>query len=338
MNKSSNILITGASGFVGSHVVDEALRRDFQVWAGIRKSSSREFLIDDKIQFVDFNYSDSTELERQLSDFLQNNGNIDYVIHCAGITKSIDKKEFDEINFHYTKNLLDALNNTGHSLTKFVFVSSLSVMGKGDEIHYTPFKTSDIERPDTAYGQSKLSAEQYLKSTAYFPYIILRPTGVYGPRDKDYLMMAKSVKSGFVPSIGFEAQQLTFVYVEDLARLTLDLSESDIQNRTYLVSDGDSYTDAEYTSVLKDILKCSRVAEVRVPHFLVKIIACFGDAVGRITGRSQTINSDKYKILKQKNWNCDTKPLIDDLEFHFQYNLEKGMRKTIAWYKEQGWL
>ena len=184
------ILITGASGFIGSFIVEEALRRGFETWAAVRKSSSREWLKDERINFIELNLSSKEQLKEQLKDKA-----FDYVVHAAGVTKCLNKQDFRRINTEGTKNLVDALLEVKMPLKRLVFVSSLSVFGAiREQQPYEEIRESDTPQPNTEYGRSKLAAEQYLDSIGTrIPYIILRPTGVYGPKEKDYYIMAKSI-------------------------------------------------------------------------------------------------------------------------------------------------
>ncbi len=191
------ILITGASGFIGGFLVKEALRRGYETWAGIRATSSRENLQDERIRFIDLKYNNREALTAQLADFAREQGGWDYVIHNAGLTKTLDKRNFFRINAENTQNLIEALAAAGCPPKKFLLMSSLSSYGQGDEKTFRPIRLDDPQRPDTAYGQSKLEAENFIRNQSYFPYVILRPTGVYGPGEKDYFMEIKSVKSGF---------------------------------------------------------------------------------------------------------------------------------------------
>ena len=163
------ILITGASGFIGSFIVEEALRRGFETWAAVRKSSSKQWLQDKRIHFIELNLSKKTQLVKQLEgkDF-------DYVVHAAGVTKCLDKADFRRINTEGTKNLVDALIEVKMPLKRLVFVSSLSVFGAIKEQQpYEEIRESDVPQPNTEYGRSKLAAEQYLDSIgARIPYLI----------------------------------------------------------------------------------------------------------------------------------------------------------------------
>ena len=332
------IVITGASGFVGSFLIEKALQKGYKTWAAIRKSSSKEYLQDERINFVDFNYSNPTKLANQLREFKDKNGQIDYFIHNAGVTKCLDASDFEKVNFQYTKNLIDTLIESDCVPEKFILISSLSAFGMGDEENYTPIKLTDKPNPNTAYGISKLKAEQYLESKVDFPYIILRPTGIYGPRDKDYYLMLKTVKSGLDIGAGFKPQHLTFIYVKDLVDAAFLSLESSLKQKAYFVADGDVYTDKQYTALVKKVLNKKHVLSFKVPLFILKAISTVAEEVSKITKKPSTLNKDKYKIMKQRNWECDIEPLKNELNFQPKYNLEGGLEESVEWYKENGWL
>ena len=154
------ILITGASGFIGSFIVEEALNRGFETWAAVRKSSSKAFLQDERIHFIELNLSSEAELKQQLKDI-----QFDYVVHAAGVTKCLHKEDFFRINTEGTKNLVRALLDLQMPLKRFVYISSLSIMGAiREEQPYREIRERDKAQPNTAYGKSKLEAEQWLVS------------------------------------------------------------------------------------------------------------------------------------------------------------------------------
>lgn len=332
------IIITGASGFIGSFLVEKALGAGFQTWAGVRKSSNLEYLQDNNILFIDLDFGNKPKLVQQLRDFKQTFGSIDYLIHNAGLTKCLDPKDFDRVNYQYTVNLVEALQEADCVPQKFVLMSSLSAFGVGDEKGHTPIRLTDSPRPNTVYGMSKLKAEQYLQSTTNFPYIILRPTGVYGPREKDYFLMLKTVKSGLDIGAGFKSQHLTFIYVKDLVDAAFLALESTLVNRSYFVADGDVHTDKAYTALVKKVLGKKHVLSLKIPLWLLRLVSITAESISKLTGKPSTLNRDKYKIMKQRNWACDIQPLIDDLHFAPQYNLERGLTESANWYKENGWL
>lgn len=333
------ILITGASGFIGGFLVNEALNRGYDVWAGVRRNSDRSNLQDEGIRFIDLRYDDITTLTTQLAELKEKDGVFDYVIHNAGLTKTLNKNDFYRVNALYTNNLIEALHASGHALKKFLLMSSLSSYGQGDEVTFSPIRLDDPQRPDTAYGKSKLEAENFIRSQEYFPYVILRPTGVYGPGEKDYFMEIKSVQSGIDFAAGRVPQRITFIYVKDLARAAFLALENDaIQNKHYFVADGDVHTDESFARMIQDILKKKRVLRGRIPLPVVHLACICSEWIGKLLGKSMTLNTDKYIILKQRNWICETAPLQDDLGFIPEYPLRKGLEEAIEWYKKEGWL
>jgi len=335
---AKKILITGASGFIGSTAVDKALELGYETWAGIRKSSSLRYLQDERIRFIDLQYADKDKLKAQLREFTDENGRIDHIVHIAGLTKARHKSDFDKVNYAYTRNFVEALIEMNAVPDSFVLMSSLSAMGIGDEINYTPLQGDHQANPNTAYGRSKLKAENYLKSLAGFPYLILRPTGVYGPRDKDYLILMKAVKNGLDVGAGFRKQILSFIYSEDLVNVIFTLIGKGIRRKEYFVADGDCYTDSEFNAIVQRALHKKHVVRLKIPLFLVKPAAFISEKAAALTGRAVTFNTDKYHIMKQRNWACDTSSLQTDTGFVPAYRLEEGVEKTVAWYKEHGWL
>ena len=332
------ILITGASGFIGSTTVDKALELGYETWAGIRSGSSRKFLQDSRLNFIDLNYSDKDHLVAQLRAFTAEHGKFDYIAHIAGITKAVRKEDFERVNYGQTKNLIDALIESGSVPQLFVLMSSLSAWGAGDEKQYRPISFDQLPSPDTAYGKSKLMAENYLKSIPDFPYVILRPTGVYGPRDKDYLILMRAVKKGIDVGAGFKKQLLTFIYSEDLVKVIFTCMDKGIRRREYFVADGDVYTDSEFNRIVKEALHKKVVIRLKVPLWLVKPAAYVSEKIASMQGRATTFNTDKYRIMKQRNWTCDITPLQRELNFVPDFRLKEGVEKTIAWYKNEGWL
>lgn len=220
----------------------------------------------------------------------------------------------------------------------FVLMSSLSALGVGDERGYTPIGAEHIPDPNTVYGKSKLKAESYLKELPDFPYLIVRPTGVYGPRDSDYFILMKAVQSGLNVGVGYKKQLLSFIYSEDLADAIFLLLEKGITRREFVVADGDCYTDSEFNSIVQRAVGRKRVLRLKIPLFLVRPAAFLSEKISGLLGKATAFNSDKFHIMKQRNWACDISPLQDAVGFIPKYRLKEGVEKTVAWYKEQGWL
>lgn len=332
------ILVTGASGFIGSFLVEGALERGMQVWAGVRKTSSRRYLQDGRIRFAELDFTDSERLETVLTEHKKTHGGWDYIIHCAGVTKCLDRRDFEIGNYWATRHFIETLVRLDMVPERFVFISSLSVFGPVREKDYSEICERDIPCPNTAYGVSKLHVEKYLHSLSGFPYVIFRPTGVYGPRETDYYLMAKSIRNHLDFAAGFKRQDITFVYVKDLVQAVYLALEKQVVRRAYFVSDGGVYSSRAFSDLIRKELGCPWTLRFVSPLGILKMISFVSENIGRLMHRPMTLNRDKYKIMKQRNWRCDITPLKEELGYCPQYPLEKGVKETIAWYRREGWL
>jgi len=332
------ILITGASGFIGSFLVEEGLHRGDEVWAGIRSGSSRRYLQDRRIRFVELDFVHPEILSEQLAACKREYGTWDVVIHCAGVTKCLHKEDFMWGNYVYTRRLVEALHALEMVPKQFVYISSLSVFGPIREKEYTPIEEKDRPVPNTAYGASKLESECYLQGLSHFPYVIFRPTGVYGPREKDYFLMAKSITRHVDFSVGYKRQDLTFVYVKDLVKAVYLAVDKQVLRRAYFVSDGKVYASRAFSDLIQKELGNPYVIHLKCPLFVLKVVSLLSEKVAALFGKSCTLNGDKYKIMKQRNWQCDISPLVSELSYRPDYDLERGVKEIIAWYKNEKWL
>lgn len=336
------ILVTGATGFIGSFIVEEALNKGMEVWAAVRKTSSLEYLRDSRIHRIELNLSSEDDLKKQLKDHP-----FDYVVHAAGVTKCIHQEDFYRINTEGTKNLVNAIRTLKMPLKRFVYLSSLSIFGPiREQQPYQEITEADTPQPNTAYGKSKLLAEQFLDGINEslkadeepFPYVILRPTGVYGPREKDYFLMAKSIKGHSDFSVGYKQQDITFVYVQDVVQAVFLAIDYGKTGRKYFLSDGQVYQSSTFSNLIHQALGRPWWIRIKAPIWILRIVTFFGEHIGRMTGKITALNNDKYHILKQRNWRCDIQPAIDELGYHPEYPLELGVPLTIRWYKENKWL
>ena len=339
MEGEKRILITGANGFIGGFLVKEALQRGYDVWAGIRPDSSRENLQDERIHFICLNYDDKEALTEQLREQVAISGAWRYVIHNAGITKTVHIDTFYKVNARYTNMLIESLASAGCKPEKFLLMSSLGSYGPVHERSCTPIRIDDRQQPDSDYGKSKLQAETFLKAQTYFSYIILCPTGVYGPGDKAYLMEIKSIKARFDFKAGMKPQRITFIYVKDLVVAAfLALENPQVRNTSYFVTDGKAYTDCEFARLVKKMLGKRFVINLRIPLWLLYVICVFMELAGKIVKRPVTLNTDKFKIFRQRNWLCEMERTFSELGFIPHYNLEEGLKETICYCKENGFL
>ena len=343
------ILVTGASGFIGSFVVEEGLKRGHKMWAGVRPTSSRQYLQDKAILTVDLDLAHPDVLRKQLEKCKTEFGGWDIIVHAAGATKCVHRDGFFHTNTDGTRHLAETLCQLDMVPQRFIFISSLSVYGAIREQAirtatpdnpwvYAPIQEDDEPHPNTAYGESKLAAEQVLKEMKDFPYVILRPTGVYGPKEKDYFMMAESIKRHVDFAAGLKPQDLTFIYVKDLVEAVFLALERGRDGARYFLSDGCVYPSRAFSDLIRRELGNPWLLRLKAPLWLLRLITACGECVGRLTGRMTALNNDKYKIMRQRNWRCDIGPATAELGFKPRYTLARGVAEAVRWYKDNKWL
>lgn len=339
MSSTPRLLITGSSGFIGSHMLREARAAGYELWVAVRAGAQLERLEREGIRYVEVDYYDAEQMRsafHALSAHYPDEPLWHYVIHNAGITKTARLEEFQEVNAEHTLRLLLALIDLPQPPERFVLMSSLSSYG---DIHRddTPLRADDPQRPTTRYGRSKCLAEHYTEQSG-LPFTILLPTGVYGPGDKDYLMSLRGIAGGINAMAGCQTQYLTFVHGADVARAALHvLSRPEAEGERYIVSDGATYTDIEYGRLVQRLLGRQRVLHLRVPLPLLWGVCQLGSLWARLSGKVTPLNRDKYPILAQRNWRCDPSPLLA-LGWQPRYDLEEGLRDTLEVARAQGLL
>lgn len=337
------ILVTGASGFIGSFIVSEGLKRGHEMWAAVRSTSSRRYLQNPRIHFAELDLGSVSRLCEQLEALKPEleGGGWDYVIHAAGATKALKREDFFRTNTEGTQNLLNALRTCGILPERLVYLSSLSIFGAIRESDYSPIQETDTPRPNTAYGESKLAAEQWLKEQTDVNWVVLRPTGVYGPRERDYFLMAQSIKQHVDFAVGYRPQEITFVYVRDVVQAVFLACEQPTENvvhRAFFLSDGRSYNSRAFSDLLQSEMGVRHVLRIKAPLWFLHAVCAVNGTICKWLGKLTTLNMDKYHILAQRNWNCDIEPARSLLGYNPQWGLEEGVRESVAWYKQEGWL
>lgn len=335
---AKKVLVTGAGGFIGGFIVEEGLRRGYEMWAAVRATTSRKYLADERIRFIELDFDDSDELKAELSKCVAENGKWDYIVYNLGATKCANFMDFNAINFGYLKKFIDAIKELNILPEGFLMMSSLGAVGMGDELNYTPLSPSMIPNPNTRYGLSKLKAETYLQMQEGLPYIIFRPTGVYGPHEKDYFLMIKSIQKGFDFSVGSKKQMLTFIYVKDLVNAIYDALEAGAKRKAYFISEDRAYTQEEFRKIVADELGKKHVMAIKCPISVLYVVSVIAEKIGQARLKPSTLNRDKFKIMKQRNWCCDISDAKKDFNFSPKYSLKDGVKEAIEWYRANGWL
>ena len=242
------VLITGASGFIGYHLIKAALANNLEVYAAIRKSSKIDHLEEFDIKYTYSEFSNPAALKKEIVE-----NNYTYIIHAAGVTTARSQKEYNDINAGYTANLAQAAIDSGINIKKFVLLGSLAALGPLNTADGVLYEDSPAH-PVTAYGRSKLLAEENLRKFTSLNYTILRPTGVYGPWDRDIFIFFKQVARGLEPYIGRIDQRFSFLYAGDLARATIK-ALSNGNHETFNLSDGNGYDRYQLAENIKKSLR-----------------------------------------------------------------------------------
>lgn len=332
---NKTMIITGATGFIGSFLVEEAINQGYQVIAWGRAESRRKDL-PENVELVRPGFTDYAQMADALRYVKNNYGTLDVVVHNAGLTKTLHTRDFYEVNANHTFRLVEAMRLTRLEPRRFILMSSLAAAGPGDPKSMKPLAPEDEPRPNAIYGRSKLLAEQFVRNSS-LSWNILRPTGVYGPRDKDYLVMLQTVKKGLATTVGFKPHYITFVYVKDLARAVMLAADSPHDKEIFHISDGKTYTDREFRDLCIELVN-PKALRLTVPEIVLRLATQLAEPLGRITGKAPTLNRDKFFTLTAVNWKCDISLAQELLGYMPQYDLRRGLTETIQWYREAGWL
>ena len=323
-------LVTGATGFVGSHLVDKLIEKNYEVYCLKRKTSSTKWLDGKNVKYVEGDLFSNDALESCIKD-------MDYVFHVAGVVKAKNKEGFYHGNSDSTKNLLEIAYKVNPGLKKFIFVSSLAACGpaKTDK----PVDESTVPDPITTYGLSKLKAEEEVfKYRDKFPISIVRPPAVFGPRDTEILIYFKTFSKGLNSVIGFDAKYLSLVYVEDLADGIILAAENKIADaQKYFVCFDKAYNWDEIGSLTSKLLG-KKALKIRLPHSVLYSVGYLAELFSTFSSKPATLNIEKCKDITQLRWVCSNEKAKQELGFKAKYSLEESFKKTIDWYKEMRWI
>jgi nucleoside-diphosphate-sugar epimerase len=331
------VLVTGASGFVGSHVTQLLLERGCEVAVLMRASSSRTWLSGHDVEVREGSLSDPEGLKRAVRG-------MDRVVHVAGVVTAPNREGFFEHNAHGTRRLVEACLQENPGLSRFVLISSLAAGGPC--IGISERNEQHEDGPVSHYGQSKRAGElELLARRDAIPSVIVRPPLVYGPRDKGVLAIAQVASRGFMPLLpsdppGSGPKRYSQIFGEDLARGIVDatLAAAAIPSgTTYYLSSRETVTDVELYEAFARALG-RRLRRLDVPGWGLRGLALGAELVGRISGRSLPLNSDKVNELLAPAWVCSPAKAERELGFRASTPFEQGIRTTVEWYRRHGWI
>lgn len=323
-------LVTGGTGFVGSHLVDILLKKKYAVRCLIRKSSDTKWLNDKPIEFVYGDLFDEHALREAVSG-------VDYIYHSAGVTKAKKKEEYYRANATGTKNILEATLKHNQKLKRFIHISSQAAVGPSET--RTPITEERPANPLTTYGKSKWNAEEEChRLMDKFPITIVRPPVVYGERDKDVFEFFNTYKKGLQPMVGFSEKLVSMIHVVDLVRGIVLAGESEkTTGQTYFITSLRQYGWEEIGEATRKAMNKGAL-RIRLPEFAIYIIAAFAEFFSLFSPKPALINLEKARDMVQNYWTCDPSKAKRDFGFEQEISLEEGIRRTVEWYAEMKWL
>jgi dihydroflavonol-4-reductase len=323
-------LVTGGNGFIGSHLVELLLSRNYSVRCLVRKTSDLKWLNKLNVELIYGDLFDDSALRSAVSG-------VDAVYHSAGVTKAKTKEEYFRGNATGTKSLLEATIEHNRTLKRFVHISSQTAAGPSPS--KIPITEETTPHPITTYGKSKwLAEEECLRSMGTIPITIVRPPVVYGPRDKDVFEFFNTYAKGLQPMVGFDEKYVSMIHVSDLIRGFVMAGESEKSvGQTYFISSKEVYGWKSIGDVTRKVMNTNAL-RIRIPEFGVYAIATFAELFSACSKKPALINFEKAKDMVQDFWTCDASKAKRDFGFEQQVSLEDGIRNTVEWYKAQDWL
>ena len=322
-------LVTGATGFIGSHLVDHLLDRGHEVIALVRDPARLGLCATHPK--VTVRKGDLTAPE-SLIDAARD---ADVVYHLAAALRARSDADYDAINAKGTEAVVAAVR-AAPGRPKLVYVSSLAAGGPSPGM--SVLSGEETPNPISRYGRTKLAGETIIRrEMGEQPWLILRPPPVYGPREKDMFLLFSTVNRGLMPLPGDGSQVLPMLHVTDLAEALIKGGELPVTGHTWYITDGGLYPFRDLMRAIATALG-KRPLRLSVPFWVLAISGSLGQLIYDTTGRPMAINNDKVIEIVAPAWRCDATPAFRGLEFTPRFSLAAGLADTARWYRENGWL
>lgn len=322
-------LVTGSTGFIGSHLVESLIKKKYKVYCLIRETSNLKWIKDLDVELITGSYWDKESLSRAVKG-------MDYVFHVGAIIDAMEWDTFYKVNTEGTIKLLEVCAEVNPGLKKFVFVSSIAAAGPAKD--KKPVKESDECHPVSLYGKSKCLAEE--AAARFFdklPIVIIRPTNVLGTRQRQLYSSLKLARKRILPLLGNGDQQTSLVFVQDVVKaLLLAAEKKNIRSRTYFVTDGEEYSWREVLKLITKELGISFI--IKIPFPMLMTIAFFTEIAAKVTGGSPLTTRKGILSVRNNYWLHDISLIRKELGFSPGINFEEGLRDIIKWYKDKGLL
>jgi len=325
-------LVTGATGFIGSHLVDELLSRNYSVVCTYRKTSDLRWLLNKKAELIETDLSSIDSIKAALDG-------VDFVFHSAGSVRALNYDGFLMGNLTPTKNIIDALMTSKNDLKRFVYISSQTVAGPAPSPE-TPLDESTICNPITDYAKSKKAAEDFvIQNKDNLPVTIIRPPGVFGPRDTAIFSLFKILSLHIAPHFGFNEKYVSLINAMDLARgIALAAESEKTISEIYFLAYDEYFSYSELFAYVKKALNNRSTFDIKLPETLVLTVGYITEFIGRIIQSPPVFNYDKAKDFIQNYWICKSDKAKKDFGFCPTINMEEAIKITVDWYIKQGWM
>lgn len=326
------VLVTGATGFLGSHIAEILANSGQQVRALVRRSSDTSFL--SKLKNVELCFGAVEDRE----SMLRAAQGVDAMVHSAGLVKARSSGDFFRVNEGGTENAVAAALAAGPQFRRFVLVSSLGAVGPSDAAG-NPVPSLRTPKPITTYGESKLAAERVVLAVRdKLSSVIIRPPTIYGPRDREVLIFFKSVRNGILPLTNPLSSKLSMVYGPDAAAACVRAIEADVPSGSaFYLDDGHVYTFGEMIELTEAAVGKKAWLRLPIPQRVVRTMAFGSELYGRATKQAMMFTRDKCSDLFSQ-WVCDGKEARAALSWEPQVTFGNGVKLTADWYRSAGWL